>query len=66
MSESVSYSEPEYTSIEYPLKIRRTARNMTALVSEIPNAINEENAFIVSGYGNKNLRDEFKSMVIYI
>ena len=42
MSESVSYSEPEYTSIEYPLKIRRTARNMTALVSEIPNAINEE------------------------
>ena len=63
MTENINYrSETEFTSIEDPLNMHRTALNETTLVSEIPNMINNENVIIVPGQGKKQvsiLSDEF-------
>ena len=47
-------TEIEYASVEDPLKIHRSTSNETALVSEIPNIINEENVIIAPGQGKKS------------
>ena len=39
----------EYGSVKNPLSIHRTASNETAIVSEIPNTINDENIIIGPG-----------------
>ena len=41
--------ETEYGSVEDTLSKHRTGSNETALVSEIPNIINDENAIIAPG-----------------
>ena len=45
--------ETEYDSVEDPLSIHRTASNETALVSEIPYIINDENVIIAPGERQK-------------
>ena len=42
-------SKTEFVLIEALLNMYRTASNNTALVSEIPNIIDEENVIIASG-----------------
>ena len=37
-------NEPEYGSVQDPLSMHRTGSNETALVSEIPSVIDDENA----------------------
>ena len=55
-------SETEFTSVEDPLNMHRTASNKTTLVFQIPNIINEENVIIAPGQGKTPvsiLNDEF-------
>ena len=42
-----------YGSVEDPLSMHKTASNKTALVSEIPYIINNENFIIAQGQGKK-------------
>ena len=50
-------NETEYGSVEYPISIHRTASNQTAVVSEIPNVINDENVGAVTvGIFESNLK----------
>ena len=52
----------QYGSVEDPLNKHRTGSNETALVSEIPNIINDENIIIVPGQGKNPvsiLSDQF-------
>ena len=46
-------AEIDYTSVENPLNIHRSAWNETILVSKILNIINEENVIIPPGQGQK-------------
>ena len=64
MTENINYnrSETEFTSVEDPLNMYRTASNETTLVSEIPNIINDENVIIAPAQGKTPvsiLKDEF-------
>ena len=55
-------NETEYGSVEDPLSMHRTGSNETALVSEIPSIVNDENVMIAPGQGEKPvsvLSDEF-------
>ena len=55
-------NETEYGSVEDPLSMHRTGSNETALVSEIPSIVNDENVIIASGQVGKPvlvLSDEF-------
>ena len=55
-------SEIEFTLVEDPINMHRTALNETSLVSEIPNTIDKENVIIVPGQGKTPvsiLSDEF-------
>ena len=55
-------NEIEYGSVGDPLSMRRTGSNETALVSEIPSIINDENVITAPGQGKKPvsvLNDEF-------
>ena len=49
----VMSNETEYGSVEDPLSMYRTGSNETALVSEIPSIINDENVIIAPGQGKK-------------
>ena len=54
MTENINdTSETGFALVEDPLNMYRTASNETTLVSEIPNMINEKNAIIVPGQGEK-------------
>ena len=46
-------NETEYGSVEDPLSIYKTATNATALVSEMPYIINDENVIIAPGQGER-------------
>ena len=46
-------NETEYDSVKDPLSVHRTVLNETALVSEIPYIINDENVIIAPGQGKK-------------
>ena len=46
MSESLNNTKKEYASVEDLLGMHRTTSNETALISQIPNIINEENVII--------------------
>ena len=47
-------NETEYGSVEDPLSMHRAGSNETALVSEIPSIINDENVITAPGQGKKN------------
>ena len=47
-------NETEYGSVEDPLSMHRARSNETALVSEIPSIINDENVITAPGQGKKN------------
>ena len=52
----------QYGSVEDPLNMHRTGSNETALVSQIPNIINDENVIIAPGQGKNPvsiLSDQF-------
>ena len=52
MTENINdRSETEFTLVEDPLNMHRTALNVTTLVSEIPNTINQENGITAPGQG---------------
>ena len=63
MTENINdRSETEFTLVEDPLNMHRTALNVTTLVSEIPNTINQENGITAPGQGKNPvliLRDNF-------
>ena len=62
MSDSINNTETENDLFEDFLSMHRTASNETALISEIPNIINEENVFVAPGEEKKSasiLSDEF-------
>ena len=46
MSESLNNTKKEYASVEDLLDMHRITSNETALISQIPNIINEENVII--------------------
>ena len=55
-------NETEYSSVKDPLSMRRTGSNETALISEIPHIINDENVVIAPWQGKRQasiLNDEF-------
>ena len=62
-------NETEYGSVEDPLSMHRTGSNETALVSEIPSIVNDENVMIALGQGEKPvsvLSDEFCEAFPYL